>query len=316
MENENDTNLLNKNKEGQTEENKENNINIQISVEQNEQDIIKNEIKDENQIEEKEGDKNAIDKANILKNVPLYIYSEKMLEINTARIPIYFFKGNLIEDKLAHNFTDIEIYRDTLRALWPCIYVPNFPLRRDASDENEKILSEEKKMKILNHFFKQIGEAKHLVESKVTRIFITKPKDYLNKINGIKKANYSEIGERYLNTFNDLIQDKMVLQKKEKFIREFAGKLEQIYNEYVLIGASILKEMYNLKREQNTVNFLANMFIDFEQAMPNKKKRLDKLKDVVSPICSVSNILYNIIILLYYYRKMLLNRILIFMYII
>ena len=297
MENENDPNLLNNDKEGQIEENKENNLNIQINMEQNDQDIIKNEIKDENQIEVKEGDKNTLDKLSILKNVPLYIYSAKMLEINTSRIPIYFFKGNLIENKLAHSFKDIEIFRDTLRTFWPCIYIPNFPLRNETVEENDKILSEEKKMKILNHFFKQIGEMKHLIESKITRIFITKPSDYLNKINGLKKENYSEIGERYLNTFTDLVQDKMELEKKEKFIREFTGKLQQIHAEYVSIGASVLKEMYNLKREQNTINYLTKMFIDFEQAMPNKKKRLDKLKDVVSPITSVSNKLYNIIII-------------------
>ena len=298
MENENDANLLTNDKEGQIEENKGNNLNIQINIEQNDQDLIKNEIKEENQTEVKEGDKNAIDKLSLLKNVPLYIYSAKMLEINTSRLPIYFFKGSLIENKLAHSFKDIEIFRDTLKAFWPCTYIPNFPLRHEAVEENDKILSEEKKMKILNHFCKQIGEMKHLLESKITRIFITKPTDYLNKINGLKKENYSEIGERYLNTFNDLVQDKMELEKKEKFIREFAAKLEQIYAEYVSIGASVLKEMYNLKREQNTINYLTKMFIDFEQAMPNKKKRLDKLKEVVSPITSVSNILYDIIIIL------------------
>jgi hypothetical protein len=36
------------------------------------------------------------------------------------------------------------------------------------------------------------------------------------------------------------------------------------------------------------------MFIDLENSMPNKKKRFTKVKEIVTPICSVSNI--NLII--------------------
>ena len=46
--------------------------------------------------------------------------------------------------------------------------------------------------------------------------------------------------------------------------------------------------MFNIKREQNTIKFLTDMFVDLEQAMPNKKKRLTNIKDIMSPICSVS----------------------------
>ena len=63
---------------------------------------------------------------------------------------------------------------------------------------------------------------------------------------------------------------------------------EETYRQYLIIGATISKEMFNLKREQNTIKFVNNMFIDLEKTMPNKKKRLTNINDIMSPICSVS----------------------------
>ena len=92
---------------------------------------------------------------------------------------------------MARSFKDIELYRDYLRKSWPCIYIPNFPLREEAIDENKAIIPEEKKMTILNHFFRQIGEAPYLLECELTQIFATKPGDFSNDMAiSVKKDNY------------------------------------------------------------------------------------------------------------------------------
>lgn len=62
--------------------------------------------------------------------------------------------------------------------------------------------------------------------------------------------------------------------------------LDETFKQFIIIGATVLKEMFNIKREQNTIKFLTDMFVDLEQAMPNKKKRLTKANELVAPICS------------------------------
>ena len=284
--------------------NEENNKNEIIVKESNEGDNT-NEQKENNEEEKgKEGEQNkANDKNDKTKYIPLYVSSGKILEVESMRIPIYFFKGTIVPKKIARSFKDIEIYRDYLRKSWPCIYIPNFPLREGAIDENQMIIPEEKKLTILNHFFRQIGEAPYLLECELTQIFATKPGDFSNDMAiSVKKDNYQTIGEKYLNTFKDFVYNKKELDEKESFINNFKKILEDTFKQFVVIGATVLKEMFNLKREQNTIKYISNMFTDLEKAMPNKKKRLDKMNEIMDPVCSVSNIMYyNYLIYIYYF---------------
>ena len=60
--------------------------------------------------------------------------------------------------------------------------------------------------------------------------------------------------------------------------------------------------MFNLKREQNTIRYISNMFVDLEKAMPNKNKRLEKINEIMNPVCSVSYIIcYNFLINFHYF---------------
>ena len=112
------------------------------------------------------------------------------LILKCATFLIYFIKGSSVPKKIARSFKDIQLYQDYLRNSWPCIYIPNFPFREETIEENEKIVSEEKKMNLLNHFFKQIGETKHLLECEITKIFITKPGDFATEMSIMKNENY------------------------------------------------------------------------------------------------------------------------------
>lgn len=48
--------------------------------------------------------------------------------------------------------------------------------------------------------------------------------------------------------------------------------MEETYKRFIWIGATIIKEMMNIKREQNSIKFIINMFVDLEQSLPNKKR--------------------------------------------
>ena len=327
MEDENAQNLLN-NDENNNGEKEENKIEIQSDnqndnnkdEENNKNEIILNEEKNNiNEIKiNKEIDKNINQKDQIhinkdkdgennkshdnkkqKSNIPLYVFSAKILEINSVKILIYFIKGSSVPKKIARSFKDIQLYQDYLRNSWPCIYIPNFPFREETIEENEKIVSEEKKMNLLNHFFKQIGETKHLLECEITKIFITKPGDFATEMSIMKNENYKDISEKYSQIFKDNAYTNKEIEEKEKFVNNFKKILDETFKQFIIIGATVLKEMFNIKREQNTIKFLTDMFVDLEQAMPNKKKRLTKANELVAPICSVSNIIYKYLIFIY-----------------
>jgi hypothetical protein len=327
MEDENAQNLLNndENNNGEKEENKieiksDNQNDNNKDEENNKNEIILNEEKNNiNEIEinkeidkninqkdqihinkDKDGEKNkSHDNKKQKSNIPLYVFSAKILEINSVKILIYFIKGSSVPKKIARSFKDIQLYQDYLRNSWPCIYIPNFPFREETIEENEKIVSEEKKMNLLNHFFKQIGETKHLLECEITKIFITKPGDFATEMSIVKKENYKDISEKYSQIFKDNAYTNKEIEEKEKFVNNFKKILDETFKQFIIIGATVLKEMFNIKREQNTIKFLTDMFVDLEQAMPNKKKRLTKANELVAPICSVSNIIYKYLIFIY-----------------
>ena len=327
MEDENAQNLLN-NDENNNGEKEENKIEIQSDnqndnnkdEENNKNEIILNEEKNNiNEIEinkeidkninqkdqihinkDKDGEKNkSHDNTKQKSNIPLYVFSAKILEINSVKILIYFIKGSSVPKKIARSFKDIQLYQDYLRNSWPCIYIPNFPFREETIEENEKIVSEEKKMNLLNHFFKQIGETKHLLECEITKIFITKPGDFATEMSIMKNENYKDISEKYSQIFKENAYTNKEIEEKEKFVNNFKKILDETFKQFIIIGATVLKEMFNIKREQNTIKFLTDMFVDLEQAMPNKKKRLTKANELVAPICSVSNIIYKYLIFIY-----------------
>ena len=327
MEDENAQNLLNndENNNGEKEENKieiksDNQNDNSKDEENNKNEIILNEEKNNiNEIEinkeidkninqkdqihinkDKDGEKNkSHDNKKQKSNIPLYVFSAKILEINSVKILIYFIKGSSVPKKIARSFKDIQLYQDYLRNSWPCIYIPNFPFREETIEENEKIVSEEKKMNLLNHFFKQIGETKHLLECEITKIFITKPGDFATEMSIMKNENYKDISEKYSQIFKENAYTNKEIEEKEKFVNNFKKILDETFKQFIIIGATVLKEMFNIKREQNTIKFLTDMFVDLEQAMPNKKKRLTKANELVAPICSVSNIIYKYLIFIY-----------------
>ena len=327
MEDENAQNLLNndENNNGEKEENKieinsDNQNDNNKDEENNKNEIILNEEKNNiNEIEinkeidkninqkdqihinkDKDGEKNkSHDNKKQKSNIPLYVFSAKILEINSVKILIYFIKGSSVPKKIARSFKDIQLYQDYLRNSWPCIYIPNFPFREETIEENEKIVSEEKKMNLLNHFFKQIGETKHLLECEITKIFITKPGDFATEMSIMKNENYKDISEKYSQIFKDNAYTNKEIEEKEKFVNNFKKILDETFKQFIIIGATVLKEMFNIKREQNTIKFITDMFVDLEQAMPNKKKRLTKANELVAPICSVSNMIYKYLIFIY-----------------
>ena len=284
--NETKNEIINQDEQNFNEEN--NNNEIIISKESNENDNMNEQNENNEQIQinienekEKVGEENKPEVKKVKKQIPL----------------------THVQKKMARSFKDIELYRDYLRKSWPCIYIPNFPLREEAIDENKAIIPEEKKMTILNHFFRQIGEAPYLLECEITQIFTTKPGDYSKEMAAaIKKEIYKSIGEKYLNVFNDYIYIRKEIEEKEAFIKSFKTTLEETFKQFSAIGATVLKEMFNLKREQNTIRYISNMFVDLEKAMPNKNKRLEKINEIMNPVCSVSNIIcYNFLINFHYF---------------
>ena len=263
------------------EESKDNNININI----NQSDIQKEKINDGEKVK---NEKEALDSKKKLINSPFYIFAAKIIDINSVDVLIYFLKGTLIPKKIVRSYRDLEIFRDCLLHSWPCTYVPNFPFRNISLEENDKIIPEEKKIRLLNHLLKQIGEIKYLLDCEITKVFAGQEIDYTKAMRALNKESIKDISEKYSKIFSEYKYDKKENDQREKNIKLNVKLFEETYRQYLIIGATISKEMFNLKREQNTIQFVNNMFIDLEKTMPNKKKRLTNINDIMSPICSVS----------------------------
>ena len=108
--------------------------------------------------------------------------------------------------------------------------------------------------------------------------------------------NYKEISERYFKIFTDYIEDKKIIDEKEANIKKFIKLLDITYKKLEEVGKTIENEIYNIKNEQNSLDFVTKMFFDLEKSIPNSQNYLTNINVVVKPFKSVS--LY---ILLYIY---------------
>ena len=102
--------------------------------------------------------------------------------------------------------------------------------------------------------------------------------------------NYKEISERYFKIFTYYIEDAKIIKEKEAFINRFIKLLEVTLKRLNEVGKIIENKIYNIKKEQNSLDFVTSMFIDLEKSMPNKNKCLTNLNNTVKPLKSVSNI--------------------------
>ena len=80
-------------------------------------------------------------------------------------------------------------------------------------------------MKMLNHFLKQIGESKHLLECQETKIFLKPAAEFADELNKIKKENHQELSDKYEKVFDDFIYDVNELNQKELHVRAHITKV-------------------------------------------------------------------------------------------
>ena len=271
------------------------NLNAQsnININKSEQNLKKEEIDNNNNIQEKQNNQeNKIAKnQDKFANIPVYINSAKTLEINQMHVLIYFIRGKLVHKEILRTFNDFELYHQTLLDMWPCICVPRLSFKQ--SSGSSSISFPDVKTKLLNHFFKKLSESKELLNCEATKIFLGQDKNYNIKLSNLKmNNNYKEISERYFKIFTDYEVDKKKIDEKEIFIQKFIKLLEATYKRVVEIGKTIENEIFNIKKERDSLDFVTKMFLDLEKSMPNPKKYLNDINDVVNPLKSVSKIKY------------------------
>ena len=271
------------------------NLNNQSKINENEQNLKTEEKDNNNKIQEKKINKNKMEnRQEKIANIPVYINSAKSLEINQTQVLIYFIRGKLVHKEILRTFNDFELFHQTLLDMWPCICVPRLSFKQ--SSGSSSISFPDVKTKLLNHFFKKLSESKELLNCEATKIFLSQDKNYNIKLSNMKmnKNNYKEISERYLKIFTDYEVDKKKIDEKEVFIKKFIKLLEVTYKRMKEIGKTIENEIFNIRKEQDSLDFVTEMFLDLEKSMPNPKKYLHDINDVVNPLKSVSKIKFNI----------------------
>ena len=222
-------------------------------------------------------------------NIPIYIHSAKTIEINTVPVLIYFIRGKLVHKEILRTFNDFDIFYQALSSAWPCICIPGLAFKQSIPGSNTTIRFPDIKTKLLNHFFKKLSESKPLITCEATKIFLSQDKNFNIKLSNLNSPNIKEISEIYSKTFTDYVDNKKITDEKETTIKRFMKLLDVTYKKLTDVGKTIENEIYNIKKEQNSLDFVTTMFLDLEKSIPNPKKCLTDINDVVKPLKSVSN---------------------------
>ena len=117
----------------------------------------------------------------------------------------------------------------------------------------------------------------------------------------INNNNYQEIAERYLKLFTYYVEDTKVTNEKEAYIKKFMKLLDATLKRLNEVGKTIENEIFNIKNEQKSLDFITAMFIDLEKSISNKKKYLTNIESTMKPLKTVS---YNFLFF-YNYRMSL-----------
>ena len=276
-----------------------NNLNINASSSKKGEKSKKNELRLSKSISDIDPEK--------LKNIPVYIYTTKNIEVNGVSVLIYFLKGKLIEKEILRTFNDFQLYYQALTKMWPCITVPFVYF--SSSDPSAKTIENfpEIKTKMLNHFLKKLIESKELLKCELTKIFISQDKNFAGKmLYYINNNNYQEIAERYLKLFTYYVEDTKVTKEKEAYIKKFMKLLDATLKRLNEVGKTIENEIFNIKNEQKSLDFITAMFIDLEKSIPSKKKYLTNIESTMKPLKTVSyNKYYFLFFIFYNYRMSL-----------
>ena len=279
-------NILNIQKENDNN-NKKDNITNENANDKDGQNI---NINQESKIKEEKPQDFLVDKnSEKVLNIPIYIHSAKTIEINTVPVLIYFIRGKLVHKEILRTFNDFDIFYQALSNAWPCICIPGLAFKQSIPGSNNTIRFPDIKTKLLNHFFKKLSESKPLITCEATKIFLSQDKNFNIKLSNLNSPTIKEISETYSKTFTDYVDNKKITDEKEATIKRFMKLLDVTYKKLTEVGKTIENEIYNIKKEQNSLDFVTTMFLDLEKSIPNPKKCLTDINDVVKPLKSVSN---------------------------
>ena len=251
--------------------------------------------KNEGKKEQTKDDKKSKIISEKLQNVPVYIHSAKTIEINSVPVLIFFIKGKLVQKEIIRTYADFDIYRQVLVSLWPCLSVPLLPFKENIYDGDDKtpLRYTEVKTKLLNHFLRKLCESKELLLCDSTKIFLSNDKNFAIRLSYLKPKIYFELSKKYSSLFKQYIVEKKVSDEKEAYVTRFLKLLDVTLKHLNEVGFSIENEISNIRREQDTLDYVSAMFIDLEKSIPNSKNQLTNINEVAKPLKSVS---YNIIL--------------------
>jgi hypothetical protein len=207
--NNNIENNENQNNNNIEEQNKNEEINTKSNINENNENNIQNN--------NDSSSKNSAKKDAL--NIPVYIASCKLTHINNIPLVYYLLKGNLVYQDIYRRYTDFELLREKLVEIYPCIFIPGLPPKRILGNQDTKI--SDMKIKLLNHFLKKLTENKELLQSPITKIFLTKDPNFRFNLDRLKRGNPKEINENFKQTFVNFNKNEFKYEESTKFIDYF-----------------------------------------------------------------------------------------------
>ena len=265
-------NIENENNEIKNEENTEKleneslEKNEEIEKEKNTEEEKKEELKEESE-----------EKDDPFKDLPLYIISCKVSIINSEQMVLYTLKGKRVKTEIQRKYSDFELLRKKIGEFLPGIFIAGLPSNDVLGDVDNK--ASEMRLKLLNHFIRKITENPEFYNTEPFLFFLTDDKNYKSYLDKIEPGNPEEIKERFTKIFPYFNYDNYNTSECEQYVDYWNKIFIKARDNIDKIGQVLENEILNIIKEQKYLNNIFDMFVDFENAIPNNTSIIKNPKD-------------------------------------
>lgn len=233
-------------------------------------------------------------------DIPVYVAETKSIKVNNQKLVLYNLRGTLLEQEISRPYSEFDLFRKKLKEMYPCIFIPGIP-NRDFLGDMEVYLSE-MKSKLLNHFLKKLIENKELLNSNVTKTFLSKEKDYKVTLENYKRESFTTIYSKYRTYFTDFEEEKFESKSTERELDIFRKNMEAYKEKFDIIGKLLEDEIINVFQEQNAFNSVFELFTKLEKEIPGSGNTNQNVEKIIKPIKSC-NLPRPYFIFYHYYLK-------------
>lgn len=168
----------------------------------------------------------------------MYVSFPKLNDALINNYITYTLGGKQVADSdLQRRYSDFVALRNKMLERWPGIFIPALPPKKAIGGTEPKYI--ESRMRLLNEFCFKLSKFPYLIQSEEANVFMTERNEVAKTIEKIKKEDYPQLKERYLNSFSNYYENYDIILGK--------GKMTEI-------ASFVKRAMKNMKSFHETIS--------------------------------------------------------------